>query len=141
MAKRQYALDLTRYHDRARHGDIDVFLTWFGDRLDPCLVLVPAYVEGYENVTPCVVPQAAAWIWSEAIGEGDHCARTSHSFCKHLRINPDPHACIRVTSIIRNHIGDLLAIPPAPFEREVVADAIRTDSNGKEHHTEVTDRV
>ncbi|TDW63110.1 hypothetical protein EDF57_10665 [Novosphingobium sp. PhB55] len=141
MASRQFALDLTRYHSRQRHGDLDVFMTWFGDRLDPVLVLVPAFIEGHENVTPCVVPQSTAWMWSEAIGDGAHCARTSHIFCKHLRLEPDPMTCIRITSIIRDHIGDLLSIPPAPFEREVVADAIRIDSNGKEHHTEVTDRV
>ena len=141
MARRQFALDLTRYHERFQHGDLAVFMTWMGDELAPCLVIVPAYYEGHEKVTPCVVPQRAAWIWSEAFGEGDHCARTSHQFCNHLRISPDPMACIRITSIIRDHISDLLAIPPAPFERVVVADAIRTDSTGKQHHTEVKDRV
>ena len=139
---RQFALDLTRYHDRFRHGDISVFATWHGDQLEPCLVLVPSHYEGHERVTPCIVPLAAAWIWSEAVGDGGHCARTSYQFCHFLRINPDPTACIRITSIIRDHIGDLLSIPPAPFERVVVADAIRVDqSTGKEHHHEVTDRV
>jgi hypothetical protein len=104
-------------------------------------VIVPAHYEGHDRVTPCVVPQSAAWIWSEAVGDGGHAARTSHQFCQHLRITPSMTACIRITSIIRDHIGDLLAIPPAPFEHVVVADAIRRDEYGKEHHSEVRDRV
>lgn len=138
---RQFALDLTRYHARYAHGDLSVFLTWFGDTLAPSLVIVPSYYEGFDRVTPCVVLQKDAWIWSEAIGDGAHCASTAHQFCQHLRIASDPTTCIRVTSIIRDHIGDLLSVPPAPFERVVVADAFRRDSMGKEHHTEVTDRV
>lgn len=141
MARREFALDLTRYHRRYQHGDLTVFLTWFGNDLLPCLVIVPSYYEGHERVTPCIVPQRSAWIWSESVGEGRHCALTSFQFCQFLRINPDPNNCIRVTSIIRDHIGDLLGIPPAPFETIVVGDAIRRDIDGKEHHSEVRDRV
>ncbi|MCE7797865.1 hypothetical protein LWE61_15035 [Sphingobium sufflavum] len=141
MTTRQYALDLTRYHGRFRHGDITVYATWFGDELHPCLVIVPTHMEGHEKVTPCVVMQRNAWIWTEEIGEPRHAVRTSFQFCQHLRITPSPQMCIRITSIIRDHLGDLLTIPPAPFERVVVADAVRIDSDGKEHHAEVTDRV
>lgn len=141
MAQREFALDLTRYHARYQRGDLTVFLTWFGNDLTPCLVIVPTHVEGHERVTPCVVLQRAAWVWSEAIGEGRHCAITSYQFCHYLRIAQTPANCIRVTSIIRDHIGDLLAVPPAPFETAVVADAIRRDQDGKEHHSEVIDRV
>jgi hypothetical protein len=141
MARREFALDLTRYHARHQRGDLAVFLTWHGNDLEPCLVIVPAHYEGHERVTPCIVPQKAAWIWSEALGDGAHCARTSYQFCEFLRINPDPMDCIRITSIIREHIGDLLSIPPAPFETVVVADAIRRDSDGKERYSEIVDRV
>lgn len=138
---RQFALDLTRYHARYQHGDLAVFLTWFGNELVPCLVIVPGYYEGHERVTPCIVLQKNAWIWSEAIGDGAHAARTSYQFAEQLRMAPGPNTCIRITSIIRDHIGDLLSVPPAPFEHVVVADAIRRDLNGKEHHSEVHDRV
>lgn len=141
MSRRQFALDLTRYHARHQHGDLTVFLTWFGDELSPCLVIVPTHYEGHERVTPCVVPQRAAWIWSEGVGDGAHCARTSNQFCHHLRITPHINNCIRITSMIRDHIGDLLFVPPAPFERIVVGDAIRRDSDGKERHSEIIDRV
>jgi len=141
MARREFALDLTRYHARHQHGDLTVFLTWFGNDLLPCLVLVPTHYEGHDRVTPCIVLQKNAWIWSEAIGDGAHCARTSHQFCEHLRIRPDATACIRVSSIIRDHIGDILSIPPAPFETAVMADVLRRDRDGKEHHSEVRDRV
>ena len=141
MAKRQFALDLTRYHGRYQHGDLTVFLTWFGNDLSPCLVLVPSFYEGHERVTPCVVLQRNAWLWSEAVGDGAHCARTSAQFCDHLRLNPTPTNTIRVSSIIRDHLTDLLSIPPAPFETVVVADAIRRDSDGTERHSEIKDRV
>lgn len=141
MARREFDLDLTRYHQRYQHGDLSVFLTWFGNDLVPCLVIVPSYYEGFDRVTPCIVLQKDAWIWSTAIGDGAHCARTSYQFCQHLRIAPEPNNCIRITSIIRDHIGDILSVPPAPFDTAVVADAIRRDSNGKEHYTEVRDRV
>jgi hypothetical protein len=141
MARREFALDLSRYHERFGYGDLTVFMTWFGDELVPCLVIVPSHYEGHERVTPCVVPQRAAWVWSETLGDPRHCALASYQFCQFLRINPDPNSVIRITSIIRDHIGDLISIPPAPFETAVVADAIRRDSDGKEHHTEVRDRV
>jgi len=141
MARRQFALDLTRYHERYTHGDLTVFMTWFGDELTPCLVIVPSHIEGHENVTPCVVLQRDAWLWAESIGDPRHTARSSHDFCKHLRLATEPMNCIRIMSIIRNHIGDLLHVPPAPFERVVVADVLRIDADGKEHHSEVTDRV
>ncbi|CAM8654895.1 hypothetical protein [Sphingobium cupriresistens] len=141
MARREFALDLTRYHARYQRGDLTVFLTWFGDTLAPCLVLVPSHYEGHERVTPCVVLQKDAWIWSEAIGDGSHCAGTSYQFLHFLRVSPTPTNCIRITSIIRDHIGDLLSIPPAPFETAIVADVIRRDIDGKEHYSEVRDRV
>lgn len=141
MARREHALDLTRYHARYAHGDLTVYLTWFGDELVPCLVIVPSHYEGHESSTPCIVLQRNAWIWSEALGDGAHCAISSYQFCHHLRIAPTPMSCIRVTSIIRDHIGDLLAIPPCPFERVTLADAIRVDLDGKEHHSEIKVRV
>lgn len=141
MAKREFALDLTRYHERYVHGDLTVFLTWIGDTLLPCLVIVPSYYEGHERVAPCVVLQTGAWKWSEAIGEPRDCALTSYQFAQHLRMSTDPRTVIRITSIIRDHIGDLLAVPPAPFERIVVGDAIRRDQDGREHYSEISDRV
>lgn len=141
MTKRQFALDLTRYHGRFAHGDLTVFLTWFGDTLHPCLVIVPTHIEGHERVAPCVVLQRNAWQWTESIGDGAHCARTSHEFARHLRLTPDATTCIRISSIIRDHLGDLLAAPPAPFETIVVGDAIRTDQDGRQHYSEIRDRV
>lgn len=144
MARRSHFIDLTRYHARFRHGDLTVFLTWGGDTFHPCLVIVPAFAEGHERVTPCVVPLRMAWAWSEAIGDGRHCALTAYRFCQQLRITPSVNACMRLTSIVRSHIGDLLTMPPATglhFERVVVADAIRTDQSGRERHSEISERV
>jgi hypothetical protein len=138
---RQFCLDLSRVHATFRHGDITAHIAWFGDDLTPCLVLVPAHAEGHERVTPCIVPLRAAWVWSEAIGDGRHCALTAHQFCHHLRINPSMQANFRITSIIRDHLQDLLTAPPCPYERVVVADAIRTGSDGRQHHSEIEERL
>jgi len=141
MARREFALDLTRYHARYLHGDMTVFATWFGNNLTACLVIVPSYYEGHDKVTPCIVPINQAFEWSEAVGDGAHCAFVASQFCKHLRMTPSMDANIRITSLIREHLGDLLSIPPAPFESVVVADAFRIDNRGKEHHSEIRDRV
>lgn len=141
MARREFCLDLSRYHDRFTHGDLTVYATWHGNDLHPCLAIVPSYYEGHERVTPCIVPQRQAWLWAENIGDGAHCAFIANQFCDHLRMNRNMTNNFRISSVIRNHLGDLLAIPPAPFEFKVVADAFRTSSDGKQHHSEVRERV
>lgn len=133
------ALDLTRYHARRTFGDITAIMTWWlaNERRRPCLVLVPTTQIGREQIIPCVVPQDAAWAWAEETGDGRHCARTSAQFAAYLGLPEHPNSAMRVTFIIRECMGDLLTIPPMPVERDVVADAIRTDSDGREHHSEI----
>ena len=140
--KREHALDLPRYHARHVHGDLTAWLTWFGDDLVGCLAITPTFYEGWQRSAPCIVLQRHAWIWSEAIGDGAHCARTSLQFAAHLRMSPGVNSAMRITSIIRDHLSDLLSIPPAPFEHVVVAEAIRRDRDtDKEHYHEVKQRV
>lgn len=137
------ALDLTRYHSRRQLGDITIIFTWWlaDNARRPCLVLVPTIGLGSERIIPCVVPQSSAWAWAEETGDGRHCARTSAQFAAYLGLPEHPNSAMRVTSIVRECMGDLLNIPPMPVERVAVADAIRIDADGREHHSEITDDV
>ncbi len=135
----KYDLDLTQVHAQRTFGDITVFFTWFGQRNKPVMVLMPTARIGHERVIPCVVPVESAWAWAEETGDGRHCARASTQFAKLLGLNAaSVNDVMRITSIVRECMHDLLTIPPKPVtDRIVVADAIRTDANGKQHHSEI----
>ena len=143
----RFALDLSKNHFKQRHGDVTVIGTWlFGSNgeIRPCLVLVPSYKEGYERVTPCVVPLETAYLWSEDVFVCDpaHVARTSYAFAKALGLDASNQlTCIRVATLVRDHIGDLQRIPPRPeHDRVVTADAFITDrATGKTTHREISD--
>lgn len=138
----RHALDLTRYRWRQQHGDITAFGTWFGEKeRRPAIVLVPSYSEGYEKTTPCVVPIDAAWLWAERLGDARHAARASYEFARHLGLENSVLTCMRITDIIRGHLGDLLTMPPEPVEKVAVADAVLTHASGRQTHREVLDRV
>lgn len=143
MDDTRIALDLSRYWWRQQHGDITALGTWFGTTTRrPVLVLVPSYKEGYERVTPCIVPMDMLWAWSEEYGDPAHAARTSYQFATLLGLEAhNAFTCFRITDIIRSHIGDMLAMPPEPVERVAVADAILTREDGRTIHREVYDRV
>lgn len=141
------AIDLTRVHFTHLRGDLLVSGTWLERNLvgvapEPCLVITRAHNRiGFERSTPCVVPISTAWAWDENIGSPRHCARTSAAFVRQLDLLDSVQSCIRIAALIREHIGDLLSIPPKARENIVVADAIRRDADGREHHSEVIERV
>lgn len=141
MTDLRYDLDLTQTHFERRYGDVTAFGTWFGKDRRPALVLVPTNKLGSEYIVPCVVPISQAWVWDENTGDGAHCARVSCLFATNMGFGFDTMKIMKITSIIRDCIGDLLNIPPKPTERIVVADAIRTDEHGKEHHSEIVENV
>lgn len=136
------ALDLTKYHARQRHGDVTVYLTWWRDPDDgwvPVLVLVPSFSR-LSDYQPCVVTVDLAWIWSEEHGNPRFAAQTAASFCVSLGFSPTPKKAIRIASIIRDHLDDLLKIPPRPRDDyQVVADAIMKAESGRERHVEIAD--
>lgn len=136
-------LDLTIWHRRQQHGDISAFLTWLRDaRRTPALVLVRTALLGREGAIPCIVPLTRTWVWSEEIGDPRQAAQTCIQFAASLGLNPhNATDCIRVMSIIRDHIGDLVLMPPKPTEARVVADVIRTEASGRQHHDEVVENV
>lgn len=143
MTAARHALDLTRVHARHTHGDITVFLAWYGDTLktEPAIVLVPTYRIGLPDVTPCVVTLSNAWRWSAEIGDAAHCAQASMIFARLLGLGEGLFGPMRVTSAIQDHLGELVLMPPDYREKYVAADAVMRDRDGKERAVEVKDRV
>ncbi len=146
----QTALDLTRYHERYQHGDITVYLTWWlasdaGPR--PCLVLIPTNAQSNERGTPCVVPLNQAWVWSEAIGDPVHAARWAFAFAQTLGLDTNNVTNVfRVRSIIADHLGDFLKMPPMPDdmrEKVVLGEAKVTarEAGTVVRHHEVVERA
>lgn len=108
------ALNLARYAWRHQHGDLTAYGTWWftPDGARPCLVLIPTNAQDYMRSTPAVVTLDQAWIWSEAIGDGARAARTAAMFAHALDLPHGVDSAIRVASIVRDHLGDLLTIKP-----------------------------
>ncbi|MPZ36669.1 MAG: hypothetical protein GEU95_01180 [Rhizobiales bacterium] len=142
------AIDLTRYHARAQHGDITAYLTWWladdgGPR--PCIVLIPTRM--HERVQPCVVHIEQAWMWSEEIGDPERACRLAFAFAAALGLDVNNQMNVfRVRSIIVDHLGDLLTMPPMPDDmRESVvigeAKVTNREAGTVVRHEEITDRV
>ena len=141
MTAPRYDLDLTQTHFERRFGDITAFGTWHGKHHRPALVLVATNDIGSERLTPCIVEIDQMWLWDEHAGDGAYCARWSARFAEAMGFGFDTMKIMKITSIIRENIGDLNHIPPKPTEAVVVADAIRTDEYGREHHSEIVENV
>lgn len=142
-----HLIDLTKYQFRREARGFAIYGTWLfrsaiGVPPEPCLVIVPlARPVTHERSTPAVIPLRAAFVWSEEMGDPRHCARSSAAFLENMDMAVSPLACMSLTMAIRDHLGDLLAIRPYEGDRVVVADAIRTDEQGRQHHAEITERA
>jgi hypothetical protein len=142
-------LDLARNAWKKRHGDLDVYGTWYWDEDDrqwvPCLAIVRAHsVLHRDRSRPCLIPVDHAWAWSEEQGGWEYVAKTAVAFADALGMPANVASVMRIAGLIREHIEDLVKrVPPRPHddqEMKVVADAIST-VNGRSKHTEIADRV
>ena len=138
-------IDLSRRHFTRTQGDVTVIGTWSLANSRPVLALIPTHTRlAHDRLTPCLVPIDMAHLWDEHTGDAAHAAIMTVQFAEALGINPyNPRALVRLTSLIRDHLGDLLAMPPMPTSEErVVADIIKTDHDtGKTTEAEVTSDV
>lgn len=140
------ALDLTRYHDKRRHGDIMVYATWFlfdeGEDWRPVLALVPTDEKTYRDITPYVIPQTNAWIWDALIGDPQAQALGAYAAAVCLGFNPHSvSTCQRILGIVQSHLGTLLTIPPKPSFNPTKAGLIlqRDLATGSVEEIEVVD--
>jgi hypothetical protein len=106
----------------------------------PVMALVPTHRQMGLSYVPCVVTLDLAWIWSEETGDELYAADTAMSFAQSLGIGATRKNMMRVLSIIREHIEDMLKrIPPRPSDdRKIVGDFIARDQEtGRERHMEI----
>ncbi|MBJ6722426.1 hypothetical protein I2750_19690 [Bacillus sp. PR5] len=126
-------------------GDITLIGTWL--RVDgqfrPCMVLIRTGEEKNEYTVPCLIPLERAWIWNEMFGDPRQAARTVAGFIDALRLTPGRFNAVRLLSLIHDHLGDLVTMPPLPpLEQSVVAEFLVTDNTtGKTREVEVKDYV
>lgn len=136
----KYALDLTQTHFTKRHGDITIHGTWFGEDRRPCLVIVPTF--GRRGMyRPSVILVDDAYLWSAEFGQAGYVMQQAPKIVACLGFDVTPSLCARVANLVQDHMADLLQIPPKPVELFVVADAISTDENGRQRHTEILDHA
>lgn len=141
----RYALDLSLQHFHQRHGDLTIIGSWYGtETREPCLVLVKTNaILSHERITPCIVRLSNAWAWAEETGDMHQVVKLCMNFANALGLDGyNQMTIMRIASVIRDHMGDLLSMPPAPtHDKKVVADLIYTDNDtGKVIHKEVKDR-
>ena len=139
----RYDLDLTKPHFEKRRGDLMLYGAWHGKRLRPCLVVLPAYRTG--RMVPLVIEVDNAWQWQPDDIDADP-RRSAQLIGTFLLANgmdaSNTFTAMKVASLIHDHLGDLLRIPPKSTEDVVVADAFQTDRDtGKVTHKEVIERV
>jgi hypothetical protein len=139
----RYDLDLTKPHFEKKRGDLMLYGAWHGQRLRPCLVVLPAYRMG--KTVPLVVEVDDAWQWQPDDIDADP-RRSAQLIGLFLLQNgmdaSNAFTSMKVASLIHDHLGDLLRIPPKQTEDVVVADAFQTDHDtGKVTHKEVIERV
>lgn len=119
---RHVAIDLKRCQRDPRHiGDLSVYFTWIfnedQEADEPCLVIIPRYQR--QGFKPCVVALSAAYKYNDP----RYLARISWEFLSLLGFAQTPSEGHKVASLIHDHLGDLLTMPPSPTTTIIVADA------------------
>ena len=137
-----FDLDLTQSHFVKTRGDLTLYGSWFGDRLRPCLVVLPTF---RAEPVPLVVEIDTAYRWNpDDIDVNPRDA--AYLVMQFLRQNGMDYSNVithqRVLSLIHDHLADLISMPVKPVNLVVVADAFRTDTDtGKTTHQEIVKRV
>lgn len=141
----EHVLDLNQYHFVHTRGDLTIYGTWYGVEHQPCLVVVPTYRIGADRCRPLIIDLDDAWQWNPE--DPQSMPQLNRVMCMaFLDMNNmatgNVFAAMKIVTLIHDHLGDLIAIPPKPTTGVVVADAFRTDHDtGKTHHSEVIERV
>ncbi|MRX32817.1 hypothetical protein [Aminobacter sp. MDW-2] len=139
-------LDLTKRHWTATRGELMAIGSWIrlDDRWRPCMAIIRTGDDGSERAIPCVVTIDKAWIWSEEIGDSREAARSMVGFLEALRLNPqnfrNHH---RVFSLIADHLGDLLKMPPYQADRStpILDVTIQERETGRIREVEISEDV
>lgn len=141
-------LDLTVYQWRQAHGDLTVFGTWLRveDGTVGCLAIGWTRHLGKDPTRTgpvAVLRQESAWIFDEHVGDPVLAATEVVRWVRGLGMGEGPMQPMRLLSIIRDHLEDLIRLPPRPeMEQKAVALAhMRDPGTGKIETVEVKDDV
>ena len=127
----RHTLDLRISHEVYSRGDVLVWLTWNRITREPCMVLTPKRQRiDAERVIPCIIPLNRAWAWSEEVGDLADILTTVGVFLANLGINPMRQQNVRrLIGIVRDHLGDLLSMPPMPESPDKAPIGVMTIDN------------
>jgi hypothetical protein len=118
----------------------DLIGTWCGENNTPCLVLVPSRRRmSHENTEPAILRLPNAWIYSDDVGDPVAAAEEVFGMIQAMGMTFTALLGMRVLSLIRDHLEDLVKMPPKPDGiQHVVAEMMITDEEtGKERLVEV----
>ena len=142
---RRPEIDLTIASPAVHRGSFLLLKTWYIPTREPCLVILPAYRKlDAPNRAACIVTMSQAWRWSEELGDKMFVQHTLREFADPLGYSPhDIRRKNQVLGLIRDHLDDLVQMPPAgDLGKVVVADLFHHDiATGKTKHVEVKDHV
>lgn len=143
------AIDLSRRHFQVDLHGIRVIGTWFREgrnRSEPCMVLLDPNAKRRtgRRPVPVVIKLSESWRWAVhgEVGDPAHCVA---QICDWLAMgilpgNPaNKRDYMAVLDAINQRLPDLIAMPPAPFEKgQVFGDLIATSrESGKKIESEV----
>lgn len=138
MNDQQPAIDLSRHHFVRHLGDLSIYGSWLfnsdQEAEEPCLVVVPRYQR--TGFKPCVVALSAAYKYNDP----RYLARVSWEFLNLLGFAQTPTEGHKIASLIHDHLGDLLTMPPSPTTAIIMADATIGSGFGK-HAIEIVEYV
>jgi hypothetical protein len=145
-------LDLRQSHFVADRGDIAAIGTWYRFRYvgwRPVLVLANAYDLRHAERAKLkprlyVVPMDRVVAWCEESGMRDDAAAIAGAkrAAEDMGLDAGMHTTFRILSIVRDLLGEVLAMPPRPaMEQRAIGDFVVTIDGRKEVHKEITEDV
>lgn len=121
MTDRKHAIDLTRHQFHRHMGELSLYGTWLWNEdqeaYEPALVVINAL--NPRRFRPCVVALSAAYKYNHPV----YMAHAAREFVTLLGLQDNMTMAYKVATLIEDHLGDLLKMPPNPETQIVVADA------------------
>jgi hypothetical protein len=138
MTERHIAIDLSRHHFMRPIGDMVLFGTWVfnsdQEADEPALVIVPRYRRrGYK---PAVIALSSAYRYNT---DARYTVAMAREFAIGLGLSDSMADCHKILTLIHDHLGDLIGIPPNPTDTIVVGEARVDWGDGTKRTIELLD--
>lgn len=141
MTQPHIAIDLTRHHFMLPIGDMVLFGTWVfnsgQEAEEPALVIVPRYRQN--GFKPAVIALSAAYKYNPCNrAEARGAVHNARQFALGLGLSDSMADCHKILTMIHDHVGDLVSIPPSPMTAIIVGEA-SIELSGKKHSFQMVD--